>query len=249
MLAARFRALLGDDGQPVVCPLDCTRAATHAILYCVESTPPTALVLFRHDGALGYPGGMVDPGETVRQAVIREIQEEIHFTLTPEQEAQLTYQGVDVVYATKKKNNAAQTTENKSLTPTESNKESGQPQTTGEPPTENPQTSGNIALHLYTLALPLPVLQQIMVDLPASRDFMVEIFGSALVPLHFKEGSRKGLPQFLHNCVAANGKEQLIHTLLTENIFTPQQMKHILDAANLVITEDLVLESRSSPVQ
>ena len=51
------------------------------------------LLLMRWDSRLGFPGGMVDEGEKLTQAALREVQEEIHFfipdqTLSDEEQVQ-----------------------------------------------------------------------------------------------------------------------------------------------------------------
>ncbi|KAH3766765.1 U8 snoRNA-decapping enzyme [Pelomyxa schiedti] len=61
-----------------------TDAAHCAIYYVTESHQPIVLMLLRFDGQFGFAGGFVDEGETVRQAVVREIQEELGFTVEPE---------------------------------------------------------------------------------------------------------------------------------------------------------------------
>lgn len=45
---------------------------------------PLVLMLMRWDGCIGFPGGTVDPGETLMQALVREAKEEINFNLDPE---------------------------------------------------------------------------------------------------------------------------------------------------------------------
>jgi U8 snoRNA-decapping enzyme len=42
---------------------------------------PLVLFLLRWDGCIGFPGGNVDEGETLIEAVVREAQEEINFDL------------------------------------------------------------------------------------------------------------------------------------------------------------------------
>lgn len=57
-----------------------------------EAVIPTVLMVNRWDGRIGFPGGHVDPGETPAQAAIRELREEINFTV--DSEDQLKHLGV-----------------------------------------------------------------------------------------------------------------------------------------------------------
>ena len=43
----------------------------------VEDNPKYMMMQMRTDGGLGFPGGMVDEGETLTEAVIREVYEEL----------------------------------------------------------------------------------------------------------------------------------------------------------------------------
>ncbi|MBX9668059.1 MAG: NUDIX hydrolase [Candidatus Obscuribacterales bacterium] len=56
-------------------PIDCAK----------EQTFSHVLMQLRWDGAFGFPGGKVDPGETLKQACVREADEEIGAQLTEEQ--------------------------------------------------------------------------------------------------------------------------------------------------------------------
>ncbi len=46
---------------------------------------PLVLMLVRWDGYIGFPGGNVDAGETLHEAVIRELREEIAYTVSSDQ--------------------------------------------------------------------------------------------------------------------------------------------------------------------
>lgn len=42
---------------------------------------PLVLMLMRWDGFIGFPGGAVDPGESLEQGLVRELKEEINYDL------------------------------------------------------------------------------------------------------------------------------------------------------------------------
>lgn len=46
---------------------------------------PALIMIDRWDGRMGFPGGTVNEGETLLQALVREIKEEIGITIKPEQ--------------------------------------------------------------------------------------------------------------------------------------------------------------------
>ena len=55
---------------------------------------PAIIMIDRWDGRMGFPGGTVDPGESLETALVREIKEEIGITVRPEKlEAIAAFEG------------------------------------------------------------------------------------------------------------------------------------------------------------
>jgi 8-oxo-dGTP pyrophosphatase MutT (NUDIX family) len=80
---ARFAPRPPRDGwRPGHVPEHARRAAALILIYPVDGEPAIALTvragtLARHGGQVSLPGGVVDAGETVAEAAVREAQEEI----------------------------------------------------------------------------------------------------------------------------------------------------------------------------
>ncbi|MCA9717517.1 MAG: NUDIX hydrolase [Myxococcales bacterium] len=69
------------------------RAAVHVAILAPDDA--LALIIARADGLFGLPGGFVDPGESPRAAVARELHEELGITADAIDPAALTPIGID----------------------------------------------------------------------------------------------------------------------------------------------------------
>jgi len=69
-----FAAFYAEDGKPYRNYKDVSENHRNTVI-------PTVMMQLRWDGTFGFPGGKVDGEETLREALVREVQEEVNYNI------------------------------------------------------------------------------------------------------------------------------------------------------------------------